>query len=370
MRKMLINKYKPENCKGVLGQDIVVKTINNWLDGWKQGDALLLYGPTGVGKTLIANVIARERKMRLIEINTSESRNEESLKKITEMLKQKTISLSNIVLIDEMDCLFREDSNCSAEIIRIIEESKYPVILTANNPYDQKLRSIREKCRLLKMSKIDSATILKKLKEISFKEKSKVSEDVLRKIAVNSRGDMRSAINDLEVATKGKFEISSREKEVDIFNLLRLIFKTRDIKKITEALDNSDKDIDEIFLWLEHNIANEYEKPEEIAEAFDILSKADLQRSRIIKNQNYRFEKYAKDMIANISLVKKKIYNKFTSYKYPSRLVMLGQSKQDRMEKGLILEKLAKELHCSKRTVNSQLPYLEALMNSFKDMDM
>ncbi len=364
---MLIDKYRPEKCKDIVGQELVVSTIDNWLNRWKQGEAFLLYGPTGIGKTLIAYVLCKEKNMHLLEINPSHERNAEALENLNKELREDSFK-KKIVLIDEIDSFFREDKGGIEEIMKIIDGSKHPIILTANNPFDKTLKPLREKCRVLKMRSITSSSVLKRLKEISYKEKLKVSDDSLYKIAVSCKGDMRSAINDLEILATGNEDLEKRDKEVDIFNLLGMIFKTKDVKRITKAIEKTDKDLDELIWWIENNIANEYEKPEEIAEAFDILSKADLHRARVFKNQNYRFEKYAKDMLANISLVKKKMYKKFTSYKYPTRLILLGQSKQERSDKDQILGILSRELHCSKRKVRMQTPYLEIITNNFKGM--
>ena len=127
---------------------------------------------------------------------------------------------------------------------------------------------------------------------------------------------------------------------------------------------NVDKDPAEIFWWIEENILNEYEKAEEIAKAYEALSKADLFRTRITREQNWKFLKYMIElMTAGVALSKKEMYRKFTRYKYPSKLIVLGRTKFERREEKEKLLELSKELHCSTRKIREEfLPFLKIFM--------
>lgn len=209
---MLIDKYRPEKCKDIVGQELVVSTIDNWLNRWKQGEAFLLYGPTGIGKTLLAYVLCKEKDMHLLEINPSHERNAEALENLNKELREDSFK-KKIILIDEIDSFFREDKGGIEEIMKIIDESKHPIIFTANNPFDKTLKPLREKCRVLKMRGVTSSCVLKRLKKISYKEKLKVSDELLYKVAVGCKGDMRSAINDLEVLATGNEDLEKERKK-------------------------------------------------------------------------------------------------------------------------------------------------------------
>ena len=58
---MLIDEYKPKRLEEIIGQTIVIKKILYWLKNWKPGKALLLYGPTGIGKNIIIEMVAKEK---------------------------------------------------------------------------------------------------------------------------------------------------------------------------------------------------------------------------------------------------------------------------------------------------------------------
>jgi len=357
---MLLEKYKPKKIEDIIGQKDVVIKIENWLKKWKSGKALLLYGPTGSGKTIISEIIAKGKKLNLLEVNTSDSLTAFSIREtLGSATKNSSLLRGRIILINDVDSLSSADRGGIAEIIKIIRESSYPIVLTADNAYDKKLKSLKNYCELVHLKKIPVNLIEKKLREIVLKEKLKVSSEIIRKIAVNSNGDIRSAINDLEVAD---VDMDYRDKEKDIFETLRTIFNSQDVRTAIQAIESCDKDIDEIFWWVEQNICNEYEKPEEIAAVFDLLSRADLFRSKVVINQNFRFKKYMRDLIAGISMIKKKQYHKFVMYRPPDRLIFLGRTKSSRKEMGEIYRNLGEFLHCSKRKVKEQLPYLKIIL--------
>jgi len=360
---MLIEKYRPKKIGDIIGQRDIIRKIDDWLKNWKRGKALLLYGPTGIGKNIIIEMIANEKNMNILEINAIDDRKASSIRDfLGSVVKDGSLFKKRLILINEADGLSGADRGGIAEIIKIIKDSVYPVMLTADNAYNSKLRTLRRYCELIRVKKIAKNLIEKKLIEIVEKENLKISLDTIRKIAMSSNGDIRSAINDLEIASKGMGTIGYRETEKSIFETLAIIFGSQDLKTVLQTIRQCEKNVDEIFWWLEQNICNVYKDPEEVAAAFDLLSKADLFKSKIIKNQNYRFKKYMIDMMAGISLVKKNPYRKFVMYKPPDRLVILGRTKSIRYRMNEIFQELGEYLHCSKRKVKEQLPYLEIML--------
>jgi len=356
---MLVEKHKPKRLVEIVGQKIIIKKITDWLKKWKPGKALLLYGSTGTGKTLIVEIIAKENNFNLIEINASDKNAASYIREVLlPASKEGSLLNKRLILIDEIDSF--SDRGAIAEIIKTLKQSAHPIIITANNAYDKKLRSLRNYCSLLKINRIPVNLIERELNKIALKEKIKISRDMIRRIAIDSDGDIRSAINDLGVFSKDT-EFGIRDKEKDIFKVLRIIFQSNDLKRALQAIGESDKDIDEIFWWIEENIPKEFKNAEEIAKAYDLLSKADLFRSKIIINQNYRFKKYMRDLIAGITIIGKN--KNFIMYKPPDRLVILGRTKALRNKNEEFYENLGNVLHCSKRKVKEQMPYLNIINN-------
>ena len=365
------SKYKPKKLSEVVNQKEALDIIIKWFNRWKPGSkSLLFYGAPGTGKTCIIEVLSEEKGFDLIQLNASDYRSASQIQEVLgrSMLQSPLFKKSKLFLIDEIDGLAgREDLGGVGAIIKIIKESRFPVILTANNPYDPKLRSLRSYCILIRFGKIPVWDIEKRLNQICEKEKIKADKEVLRQLAKRSEGDLRSAINDLEAVSQGKKEITAkdlealsyRERETSIFDALKMIFKTQTALTAKLAINNVDKDPDEIFWWIENNIAKEYERPEEIAKAYDALSRADIFRQRIASRQNWRMKGYMIDlMTAGVALAKKEMYRKFTRYQYPSKIAVLGSTKIERKEEKERLMELAKQLHCSTRKVRKEfLPF-------------
>ena len=101
-------------------------------------------------------------------------------------------------------------------------------------------------------------------------------EHVLRTLAKRSRGDLRSAINDLQVIAQGKDKITSEDLETisekdkinNIFDSIRTVLKSKNPRRIKDAL-RLEAQPGFILEQITENIPREYEKPGEIEKAYD-----------------------------------------------------------------------------------------------------
>ncbi|MBS3052679.1 MAG: replication factor C large subunit [Candidatus Aenigmarchaeota archaeon] len=369
---MWTEKYSPKKIVDVVGQSKAIEEIETWIKSWKSGKkALLFHGPPGVGKTSLVIALGREKNLDLIELNASNYRTAFQINEVIgKSIKQMSLFKNGkIFLIDEIDGLTgREDRGGVSELIKIIKESNYPIVLTTNNIWDQNIRSLKEHCQIIEFKKISYWDMIKRLQYICNQENITCSSDIIKILAKRSEGDLRSAMNDLETLSRDRNEItldnleslSQREREENIFDVLKIIFKTKSATAAKLSINNVDKDPEEIFTWIEQNIINEYEKPEEIAKAYDAISKADLFRSRIKIKQEYKFLKYMIDMMTSgVALSKKEMYRKFSRYRYPDKIKTLGSTKKEREEDNLMIQELSNNLHCSTKKVKTHfMPYL------------
>lgn len=371
---MWINKYKPKALNEYVGQKEAVETFLRWIKNWKQGKSLLFHGPPGTGKTCLIEAFGKERNYEFIEMNASDFRTKKDIEGVIgQSMKQASLFGRNkIFLIDEIDGLAgREDLGGIGAIIQIIKESRFPIVLTCNNPYGHRLRTLKEYCQLVQFKKISVFDVEKRLNQIATEEGVTIGKEPLRQISKRSEGDLRAAIIDFESLSHGKKEIkqddleilSFREREQSIFNALMMIFKTKSALAAKLAINNVDKDPEEIFWWIENNIANEYEKSEEIAKAYEILSKADLFRQRIKSRQNWKLLAYMIDlMTGGVAVSKREMYRKFSRYQYPSNMIVLGSSKFERKEEKERLLELSHQLHCSTRKLRKEfLPFFNMI---------
>ena len=372
-------KYRPQKLKDIAGQDAAIQELLKWIKNFKKekSRAVILHGPAGNGKTSLAQALANELNYELIQMNASDFRTENAvMEKVGHASLQHSLvgKRGKIILIDEVDGIQgTADRGGIGAIQKVIRATKYPVIITANDIWIGKLRYLRLGCKLIQMKKVDMRTVAKVLKEISEKEEIKVKDTLLHEIARRAEGDLRAAINDLQTLAHGKISeadlgvLGGREKEISIFETLLAIFKSKDPKLIQKAFYSSDKTPDEIFMWVAENIPNEYEKPEEIAAAYNMLSRADVFRGRIIHNQAWGLMVFTNELMTfGVAASKKEKYRKFARYMPPKILQKMGASKGERAARDEIANVIGGELHCSRKRAIEQFPYLSLILKHKK----
>ncbi|MFH1364230.1 MAG: hypothetical protein ABIH52_01110, partial [Candidatus Aenigmatarchaeota archaeon] len=283
-------------------------------------------------------------------------------------------SKGKFILVDEAEVILRLSRGSSAGIKKLIQESKFPVFILVNDGWNQRLRSLKESCDVIKMKKVHMYDIMKRLKYICDQEKIQLNGNPVRALAKWSNGDMRSAINDLQIAIRSdsleekdlEF-LGYRERKGDVFSTLPKIFSSRNIKASRNAIRESDKDSDEIFLWVETNLASIITRPEDLANSYDLLSKADIMRNRVRMRQNWRFKGYMVDLISGISLFKNE-KSSFFQYKMPDRIMMYGRTKGKRQLRNSVALKIGDNTHTSKKVVRSHLPFYKLIFKKNKDL--
>jgi len=254
-------KYAPKSLKDIKGQDKVVKELKNIIKNFKKQKkkAIWLYGPSGSGKTTIAYALANEFNYEIIEINASDFRNKEQInQKLGGAVFQHSLfSKGKIILVDEIDGLAgREDRGGIQALIKIIDKTQFPMILTATNPWDFKFNKLRNRCSLIELDSLSYMDIGGVLKHICVKEKIKYDPDVLKSLSRRAGGDCRAAINDLQTLTeltkqltkKSLDELAERSQEESMPTALLKIFKTTDPKIAIAAFKNVKEDLNQQLL--------------------------------------------------------------------------------------------------------------------------
>lgn len=364
-------KYRPKFFGDVRGQDLAVRKIREFVrrrEGLKK--AIILYGPPGTGKTSIAHVSANEMNAEIFELNASDLRNKEKLQEtLKPAIEQKSLSKENkIILVDEVDGISAVDRGGLQQLISLIENTTYPIIITANDVWNKKFSPLRRKAELIQLKEIDYKTIKDVLIFILRKEKNFVDNDILTNIAIKAKGDLRAAINDLQIIA-GMEEPSAildeRNKETDIFNALRLIFKGKPTNEILKTFDSVKMSTDDIILWVEENIPAEYQG-ESLERAYDLLSKVDVFKGRIYKQQYWRFLLYENIFLSyGIASAKKDTGNfGFTSYKKPDRILKIWMNNQRTAKKKSIAKKYSRYVHVGEKRAMKEFPIIKIIINS------
>ena len=371
-------KHKPKKLEDIIGHTQAAQRLSEWAKAWNKGHrqkAIVLSGGTGVGKTAIAHALANEFDFELFEMNASDVRDSKTIDKIAGLAAvSRTFSgKTRLILFDEIDGLTgTEDRGGASAVGRIVKEPQCPVILTANDIWDIKLRGIVFACDRIELKKVNYLSIANFLDRIAKKEKVKIDKEILKKMAENCNGDIRSAINDLQQIAEGREEVSEKDAEVlmkrdreeNMFEITRVILKTMDFHTSRDILNSTNEDPDFVLKWIDENLPKEYKEPGDLHRAYERLSKADIYIGRISNRQHWGFLRYANDLMsAGVSLAKSAKYSGFTMYGFPSVIKYLSKSKPEREMRKAVAGKIAKMAHVSTRTaVQDYLPmYLELM---------
>ena len=231
---------------------------------------------------------------------------------------------------------------------------------------------------MLEFTKIDHKVMQSYLQEICKKENIEAEEKALASLARQSDGDLRSALIDLQICASKKCinlaqvtGLSDRKRQESVLQALALIFKSSSANNALPALDNIDLDLNEIFLWMDENLPQEYSTPASLAKAYEHLSRADVFNGRIRRQQQWHFLVYINNLLtAGISSAKEARNPQFIKYRPTMRILRIWQAKMKLAKKKEIAEKLAKATHTSKKVALEQIGYLQPIFQKNQGLEI
>ncbi|MFT4250018.1 MAG: replication factor C large subunit [Candidatus Woesearchaeota archaeon] len=376
MSKPFTERFRPKNTSEIVGQDAAVAAARKYAKEYKSSkeQALLLHGPPGVGKTSLAVAIAKENDWELVEVNASDVRNKSSIEEVlgASMQQRSLFATTKLILIDEVDGLSgTKDRGGAGALAELIKETKYPVLLTANDAYSQKLKSLRKVCTVVEMGSPDYRSVYNVLQRICEEASIVYEEAALKSLARRAGGDLRGAITDLQTLQKITSEniahLGGRRQAESMFTALQRIFKSKDPVLAREAVDAVDEDLDELFLWIDENTPREYTQRSDVVAAFDALSRADVHKGRIMRWQHWRYLVYFIDeMTAGVALAKEEKYSGYTKYQRSRRPLTYWQASNTKKKKQAIASKIAEKTHMSVSQAVQDLPFFASMIKADK----
>jgi len=370
----LIEKYRVKKFEDLRGQDLAVQEVRTFFQMFPKKRALILNGPVGTGKTSMVLALAAEHNLELFELNASDLRNRSSLEEVLRpSIEQKSLfSKGKLILMDEADGITASDRGGLPELVALIAKTSFPIIITANDIWNRKFSLLRKKCQIINLKELRESDIRQLVIDVLQKENRRIRLETLNMISKQARGDVRAALNDLQsVLNLGEEafveEISEREKQESIFDALKKVFQSPSNEDTLRIFDNTQMQLDEILLWIEENIPLEYQN-EALAKAFDSLSRADIFKGRIYRQQHWRFLVYQSFFLTGgISASCKEKNSRFVSYKKPTRILKIWLSNQKNAKRKTIVGKYAGFCHMSKKKAMKEKFLLPFILDGVDD---
>lgn len=218
--KALYRTYRPTSFEKVVGQQHIVKTLQNAVLKHKIAHAYLFCGPRGTGKTTVAKLMAKAVNCPdtnkapcnvcdsclsiqagthpdIIEIDAASNNGVDEIRDLIEKVKYSPIEGKyKVYIIDEVHMLSQGAFNA---LLKTLEEPPSHVIfiLATTEPH-KVLPTIISRCQRFDFTKVALAEIGIRVKEVLDLEKIKYEEGVIRLISQLAEGGLRDALSILE----------------------------------------------------------------------------------------------------------------------------------------------------------------------------
>ena len=343
-----------------------------------KGAPVLVYGPSGIGKSAAVHMLAKENGWNVVELNASDYRDKGTID--TRMLSAATsrslFGKRNLILLDEIDELAAGfDKGSASAINTLINESRNPIIFIANNMWDQSISFLRGKVEAVEFKRLQADTVHNVLTALARRFSLKVNKSAIEMMASRANGDARSAINDLSVLIGTDDEevtevIGLRDRKIDIFNLLDKIFLTSSLSAALRQIGNSDLPNDMLIKWIDENIPKRYRYGSEMYAAFESLAYASMFGSRAQRSQHYTYWRYMNVLFSGgVSLAKEHYPDIRTAYSFPKVIKELSTTKTARNQDRIIAAKLQRAFHSSiRKIIRNEMGLLsKAIAKSIKE---
>jgi len=267
--KILALKYRPQEFKDLIGQEVMAKTITNAIKYGKTPNAYLLTGIRGVGKTTTARLIAKalnceknnspsiicsdkifcatcqeimhSNHIDILEMDAASKTGIDDIRELIENSKYSPTSANfKIFIIDEVHMLSKQAFN---GLLKTLEEPPSSLKFILATTEVRKIPvTILSRCQRFDLKRVSVEQLCNHLRTIADKENGKISDDAIKLIARTSEGSVRDSISLLDRALITQSINDSKEiDDIDVREMLGLADKSKIILLFKEILSGNEK---------------------------------------------------------------------------------------------------------------------------------
>ena len=276
----LYRRYRPQDFNDIVGQDHVVKTLQNAITNDRLVHAYIFSGPRGTGKTSMARILAKTLNCRkgknsnpcnlcdlclaitegssidVNEIDAASNRGIDEIRQLRERINFAPVDgLYKVYIIDEVHMLTTEAFNA---LLKTLEEPPKHVIFVMATTEPQKIpETIISRCQRLDFVRLDINKIKERLLFIASQENMEIDDKVLSKVARDAEGGMRDAISlldqlysyaGLKITIDDFFTVVGTAETEVLFDIVNYIINkdTLKILKIVSKIIENGKNIQQV----------------------------------------------------------------------------------------------------------------------------
>ena len=243
MYRALYRKYRPQGFESVVGQNTIIKTLQNSVKNSSFSHAYMFFGPRGVGKTTASKIFARainclepingdacgscknclhsfeKECVDIIEIDAASNNGVDEIRELKNKISLVPAELRyKVYIIDEVHMLSIGAFNA---LLKTLEEPpSHAVFILATTDPQKVPETIISRCQCFSFKRISDDMIVERLKFVCDSEKILINEDVLTEIAVSSDGGLRDALGALDKLTSYTNEVITAEDFAELNGMI------------------------------------------------------------------------------------------------------------------------------------------------------
>jgi len=267
--KILALKYRPQEFKDLIGQEVMAQAITNAIKLGKTPNAYLLTGIRGVGKTTTARLIAKSLNclknldekincspdnfcescveiinsshMDILEMDAASKTGIDDVRELIENAKYSpTSAMFKIFIIDEVHMLSKQAFN---GLLKTLEEPPPRLKFILATTEVRKIPvTILSRCQRFDLKRVNLKKLFLHLKDITKKENGNISDSALQLIARASEGSVRDGISLLDRALISQSINNKEIQDNDVRLMLGLADRNKLIILFKEILSGNQKE--------------------------------------------------------------------------------------------------------------------------------